>query len=139
MKEVLLVDKKGKVFSDATETDERNYDDLVADILKQKVDKSYRVRTGAKDTYQNGKIATKIYQMITIMENANALIILIPETVTSAQLTYFVENILQDDESKSFHLMKYVATSDSWKNIYTRDLLDLYARTMGEKQNGLNR
>lgn len=139
MKEVLLVDKKGRIFSDAIETDERSYDNLVAGILKQKVDKNYRVRTGIKNTYPNGKIATKTYQMITIMENANALISLLPEAITPAQLTYFVENILQDNESKSFHLMKYVADSDSWKNIHARELLELYARTVGEKQNGLNR
>lgn len=141
MREVLLVDKTGKVFSDVPDSMQVRHDTVAANLLKQQIDPNYQVTPQAESMYDNCQKAAELYQILAIMDDVRDLVAFFPEIVTPEQIIYFVDNFLEEEQEgvKRFHLMKYVSSRDMWKDIESKDILALYIRVMEEKQNGLIR
>ena len=122
MREVLLVTKIGEVFSDVPESDKIRHDTVAASLIYRYIDTNYRETPAAKSMYDNCLNAAKFYQILAIMDDEN-----------------FGEEAEEKQNSKRFHLVKYDAASNKLRDINMNILLDIYTKTMGEKQNGFNR
>ncbi len=142
MREVLLVTKNGEVFSDVPETFKIRHDTVAAAILKRCIDADYHEPQTVISMYDNCLNAAKFYQILAVMDDNNDLIAFFPDVITPKQIIYFIENFAEEAEekknSKRFHLVKYVASSDKLQDINMNMLLDIYTKIMEEKQNGLN-
>lgn len=143
MREVLLVTKIGEVFSDVPESDKIRHDTVAASLIYRYIDTNYRETPAAKSMYDNCLNAAKFYQILAIMDDVNALVAFFPDVISPKQIIYFIENFGEEAEekqnSKRFHLVKYDAASNKLRDINMNILLDIYTKTMGEKQNGFNR
>ena len=116
---------------------------MAASLIYRYIDTNYRETPAAKSMYDNCLNAAKFYQILAIMDDVNDLVAFFPDVISPKQIIYFIENFGEEAEekqnSKRFHLVKYDAASNKLRDINMNILLDIYTKTMGEKQNGFNR
>ena len=104
VKEVLLVDGCGMVYTDALEDNSLRHDTMVGGLITKYLENDYQPKDSMLD---NSLYAVIKHSMLVILDDVRDIIIIFPSDASDLQLDYYFENFENVGEEKRLHMMYY--------------------------------